>query len=135
MADRLFLLEGQRELLRAFNKTEKETKTGVRAVMAGIAQPVADTIEQNAKQDISRIGEKWPVMRIGVTQKLIYLAPKERSRLARRNPRRYVRREFSEMFATRAIDPAEERHAPGYEAAVSRALDIVCDRFNHGGPL
>lgn len=127
-------LHGMRELLGAIAKADRDTRLGVRQVMIRTAQPVATDAEQLARQEISRIGESWPRMRVGLTRKLLYVAPRERGKASRGDARRR-RPNLATLMMDRAMEPALEQHRPGFEAAVDHALDEMAARFNRGGPV
>lgn len=126
-------LHGMRDLLRAFSKADRDTKKGTRAVMSAIAQPVASTAEELAVQRITRIGPRWSKMRVGLTTRVLYVAPRQRG--VRGGAGRRRRPNLAPLMMDRAMEPALEQHRPAFELALDRALDQICDRFNRGGPL
>lgn len=119
-------VKGLRELQRAFALADRATRKELRAALALAAEPIARDAEELARANIRRIGEKWPQMRIGVTQKLIYVAPKQRGRLTKRNPARYRRPNlFDLLFGL--MERSLDENIDGVEASVGRALDRVGD--------
>ena len=68
---------GLADLQRAFAQTERATRLGVKAELREIARPIQSSAETNAG-GITRIGPKWPKMRIGVSRSLVYVAPRQR---------------------------------------------------------
>jgi hypothetical protein len=127
-------VKGLRELSAAFAKADKEQKRGLPLVLRKVAEPVKREAEGLAIQKISRIGERWSQMRIGVTRRLVYAAPKRRGVKARGpHPRR--RPNLAPLLAERAMEPALQRHEADIERAVERALDQLADNFNRGGPI
>lgn len=103
--------------------------------MAGIAEPTRAAAEGNALSQISGLARtrnpKWHGMRVGVTRKIIYVAPRQRGRLSRVN-RRLARPNMFNLLH-RQMQAAAERYRATYEGAVAHAFDRIADRFNHGG--
>lgn len=118
-------VNGLRDLQRAFKLADAATRRELRAALKEVGEPIARDAEALAKARITRIGKAWPQMRVGVTQSLVYVAPKERGRLTKRNPPRYRRPNLFDLLMGRAMEPALEQNLPGVEAAVEHALDRV----------
>lgn len=118
----------------ALAKADKGTRVGIRATFREVAKPVQRTSEALAREKIPRIGERWPQMRVGVTRKLVYVAPKQKGvRTRGPNPRR--RPNLANLLMERAMEPALQRHEALIVAATDRALDVIADDFNRGGPV
>lgn len=126
------VVRGLRETTAAFSKAEKQTKALWRDGLRTVAEPVQLDAEGFARTRISRIGPRWYRMRIGVTQKLVYVAPRERGLKTRGDDRRR-RPKFGTLLMDRAMDPALERHESEIEGAFEQMLDRVADAFDQGG--
>jgi hypothetical protein len=127
-------VRGMRELSQAFARADRDTRLGLRKAFREVGRPVAEDAEQLARANISHIGEKWPRMRVGVTQKLVYVAPRQRGiRTRGADPRK--RPNLATLLMEKAMEPALERNAPTIERRVEAALDEVADKFNRGGAV
>lgn len=115
------ILKGQRELLRAFNAAGKDARKEIRDELRGVAEPIRADAEQLAEETIPRIGPRWSRMRIGVTTKLVYVAPMERGVRHFDDPR--ARPKFADLLMGRAMEPALERNRDRAAQAVEAALD------------
>lgn len=133
MADRIKIpgttLTGFQDMARAFNKTARESKTMFRSTMREIAEPVRAGAERLAVQEISHIGPLWPQMRTGLTTRSLYVAPKQRGRFARKNPRRYARPKFGDELMDKAMAPSLAAHEPLIADRAGNALDKLLDRW------
>lgn len=81
-------VKGLRELNRAFARADKTLKREKNDALKDAAEPVRREAEALAVSNISRIGVPWSRMRVGVTQKVVYVAPKERGVRSRGDQRR-----------------------------------------------
>ena len=126
MAQQAFQVKGLRDMNRALARADKTVRADARKIMREVAVPVASAAEANAVTHIRNIGERWPQMRIGVTQKAIYVVPKAKRR--RGSPRPNLAR----LLAQRAMRPAEAKYAPTYEREFERAMDKMAKQFNRG---
>jgi hypothetical protein len=126
------LVEGERELFRAFAKADRDSRLFVRHEFRQIAEPIRSDAEQLALGQIHNMPKspKWARMRTGVTQRLVYVAPRQKG-VRGRGPKR--RPNFGDLLMGRAMEPALERNEAGIERAVERAFDEIIDRFNQGG--
>lgn len=118
-------VQNLRQMNRALARADKQVKADARKIMKSVAEPVAGAAEQYAVTHIRNIGERWPLMRIGVTQKAIYVVPKQRSKTGRKRPN------LARLLAQRAMRPAEREYAPRYEQEFERAMDRMARQFNH----
>lgn len=119
-------VKGLRELQRALKQADKETRLGVRAELRNVAEPVRQEAAQLAGSQIRRNTPAWAAMRTGVTQKSVYVAPKQRGT---KNPRS-KRKNLAGLLAARALEPALDRHESETVHRFERMLDNVADRFN-----
>lgn len=117
-------VSGLRDLNRALARASKDVRREVRAAEREIAEPVRSAAERNAVTQISHIGIRWSQMRIGVTQRAIYVAPKARRRKGSPRPN------LAALLMDRAMQPALDANAPQLEARIDQALDRVADIFN-----
>ena len=124
MPDPTVEVKGLRDLQRAFALAGPLAKKELRVALREVAEPIAADAEALARSNISRIGEPWSQMRVGVTQTLVYVAPKQRGRRSRGNPR-LRRPNLFDLLMGRAMEPALERNAGRAEAAVAEALNRV----------
>ena len=67
-------------------------------------------------------------MRVGVTQKMVYVAPRQRSTKTpgRRRPN------LANLLMDRALQPGLERHEHQITQRFEQLLDRAADGFNHG---
>jgi hypothetical protein len=121
------LVRNQRQLVWAFNEAGKAAKRELRDELRGIAEPIRADAEQLADETIPRIGPKWSHMKIGVTTRLIYVAPVQRGVRNFDSPR--ARPKFADLLMGRAMEPALERNQGNIERAVERALDHLEHRW------
>src|SRR5262245_45001915 len=108
-AQRTLAVENLRETMRAFRRADKTLNREMRAGLRDVAEPVRSSAEHLAVTGIPRIGIPWSRMRVGVTQSFVYVAPRERGRASRTNPR--IRRpNLKTLLLDRAMEPALERN-------------------------
>lgn len=80
-------LEGFQELQKAMKLADKQVRLQFRGRLRKAAEPVRSDAEVLAVQRISHIGVPWSRMRVGITQTSVYVAPRERGRNSRKNPK------------------------------------------------
>jgi hypothetical protein len=114
-------LHGFKETSQAFGRMGGQINREWRDSLSDIGEPVRSTAEANAYSRIPRIGKSWGEMRTGVTQKAVYVAPKQRQT---RNPA-LKRRKFAGLLMERAMEPALNRHEQQTVQRVERLLDHV----------
>ena len=122
-------VEGLRELTRTFNQAPKDVKKAYRAELRSVARPVQATAEGLALSEVRNIGPAWSQFRIGVTQKLVYVAPKQKSRRGRRS-----RPNLARLLADRVTGPALEKNRHRIEHDFDRMLDRLVTKWDHDGP-
>ncbi len=120
------LVKGLRDLNRALKHADRDTRLGIRKVERQVAEPVRVEAQELAVREISHIGTEWSRMRIGVTQKLVYVAPKQRRKRGTPRPN------LAGLLMTKAMEPALERHRTEIERNMEQALDEMADNFNRG---
>lgn len=115
-------VKGLRDLQRAFKLADATARRELRDALKEIGEPIARDAEALAVAKIRRIGKAWPQMRVGVTQSLVYVAPKQRGSKQNRALRRP---NLFDLLMGRAMEPALDQNIAGVDAAVGRALDRV----------
>lgn len=126
--DATLVVRGLTDLQRAFKVAAPETQKELRKALRLVAEPVRKDAEQLATANIRRIGRPWAQMRTGVTQKVVYVAPKQRG-VKSHTDRRYRRPNFFDLLMGRALEPALERNEARVELAVEAALSIVGQKW------
>jgi hypothetical protein len=128
------VVRGQRDLSRAFAKADRDTRLAWRRTLRQLAEPVRSDAEQLALQTIRNMPKspKWARMRTGVTQKLVYVAPRQKGTRGRGRGRRP---NLADLLMDRAMQPALDRHRGDVERAVELLFDRIADDFNRGGRL
>lgn len=115
-------IEGLRELERAFKLYGNGLEKGVRTALTKAAEPVRVEAEALARSTIKVSAVDWSSMRVGVTRRTAYVAPRQKGRAAKRNPR--IRRpNLKPLLLDRAMQPALDRNVANVEREVGRALD------------
>jgi len=128
------VVRGIRELSAAFAKADRDVRLGWRHGLRDIAEPVRRDAEQLAVQEISHIGPRWARMRIGVTRRVVYVAPRQRG-IKATGDRRKARPNLADLLMDRAMEPALHTHEHQIEAATEQLLDHMANDFNRGGSL
>lgn len=124
-------IKGMRELSAAFAKFGKEANGQLREEFAKVAEPIRRDAEQNAQAEIRRIGSKWSAMRVGVTRRVVYVAPKARGVGRGVGGRR--RPNLAPLLMERAMRPALERNRFEVAEAADRALGRLGHEWGRGG--
>lgn len=110
-------LEGLRELTRAFKKADRTLAAELRVGLHAAAEPVRADAERLAVEAIPRIGVPWSRMRVGVTTREVYVAPRQRgSRIPHRR-----RPNLAALLLGRSMVPALNDN----RQAVIRGVDAV----------
>lgn len=112
-------VEGLRDLNRAFARLGAGVKKELVGELALAAEPVRAAAVELAVSGIRNIGPTWSQMRVGVTQSLVYVAPKARRR--RGSPRRNL----APLLMDRAMQPALDEN----QAEVVGRLELMVDRL------
>lgn len=110
--DRAIKVENYKNVLKAFGAASKTVERGFTGSLKEAAEPIAESAEQLAGSgEIRNLhdGDPWTKMRIGVTQRMVYVAPKERGRRTRGRPQ-IGRPNLKPLLLDRAMEPALERH-------------------------
>lgn len=121
-------VRGLRDLQAAFKVAGKAEQRELRDALADAGEPVRRSAELLALGTISRIGFDWSQMRVGVTSRVVYVAPRQRSRSG--NPRR-KRPNLAGLLLGRAMEPALEANRTEVDRRVGVALDTVGRAWEH----
>jgi len=119
MAGEIVRVRGLRELSRAFALADRTLSRELSSSLREAAEPVRAEAEALAVASIPRIGLPWSRMRVGVTRKSVYVAPKERGGKGRSRPN------LAGLLLGRAMQPALERNIGEVEDAVDDVLATV----------
>ncbi len=129
------VVKGFTELQRALKNADKDTKDLVREAEKNVAKPVQLEAQRLAVTEISglrrtnmKTGAEWALMRIGITQKLIYVAPQQRGK----KKGSQKRRKFGPILMDKAMEPALERHSAELQHLLEQAMERMADNFNRG---
>jgi hypothetical protein len=115
-------VDGLRDLQRAFARFGVEEKKALRDGLASAAEPVRVRATELADERIRNIGPEWDQMRIGVTTKVVYVAPARRRRAGHTS---LSRPNLAPLLMDRAMSPALEETEP----EVVELLDAVLGRL------
>lgn len=103
--------------------------------MERVARPVQLEAQRLAATEISGIrrtnltsGGEWALMRIGVTSKLLYVAPKKRGNKQGAKKRRNL----APLLMGKAMEPALDANRHRFESDIEDALDRMARHFNGG---
>lgn len=123
ISERTIRVRGLRDLSRAFAAADKRLKNDLRDRLKRAAEPVRADAEASASSEIRNVqtGDSWSRMRVGVTTRLVYVAPRERGIRARGSVRR--RPNLAGLLMDRAMEPALERN----ETKIVRELEELLD--------
>ncbi len=119
-------VHGLRELNRTFKAMGKDVQKETRNQLREVGEPVRQAAEQLAVAEFGNIDKgdnAWSAMRLGVTQKLVYVAPKQRTRgIGTPRPT------FGTALLQRAMLSAVDRNEELVIAALEHMLDRLADR-------
>lgn len=119
-------VKGLADLNRALRVADKDVRLGIRAEYRTVAEPVRADAERLVGANISNIGDEWPRMRIGITQRVVYVAPRQRG-VRGRGPKR--RRNLAGLMAPQ-MRQALEQNRPEIERRFNAMLHGVAVKFN-----
>lgn len=122
------VVKGMADLQRALKTADRDVRVGIQAEYRRVAEPIRSSAEVLAETRIRNIGPKWGKTRTGITQKLLYVAPKERGIKRGDNPAKRPR--FAKLLMTRAFDPALDQNAQNVRRDFDQMLETVARRFN-----
>lgn len=116
------------KLNRFFALAGPQAKRDLNQKLRLLAEPMRSDAEQFARSGIRRIGTRWPKMRVGVTRKLVYVAPKERGVKVRGATG--ARPALATLLEQRAMAPAERKNEAAVEKGVEEMFDALVKRWN-----
>lgn len=114
-------ITGLRELNRAMARTTVDLRRDFKKTLKAVAEPVRDRAQALARENISHIGDRWSGMRIGATQSVVYVAPKQRG--GKGGPK--SRPNLAALLMDRAMQPALDESAEAIETAVGVMFDTL----------
>ena len=115
------VVKGLADLQRAWHVADRETAKEFRAALRSAAEPVKVDAQRLARVSITRNTKEWSAMRVGVTRKSVYVAPKHRG-TKNRNLRRP---KFADLLMKRAMTPALNLNIAQVQDRVDEALRDV----------
>lgn len=113
----------QRDLARSVPAVSEGLRVGLREA----AEPVKRDAETLARTQIPGMRRAavspapWSEMRIGVTQRAVYVAPRQR----RRTNQSLRRPNLFDLIMNRSFEPALDRNMAAVEATVDRAITLA----------
>lgn len=121
-----------RELNRAFARAEGKVRREFRGELRDAAEPVRADAEDLAVERIRNIGRPWSRMRVGLTARLVYVAPRERgvkgrAGLVSRRPN------LAGLMMDRAMQPALDNNIDEVERRIDHWLGDVEQDWGRGG--
>lgn len=119
-----------RELDRAFGKADKTLRKELRDAYKDAAEPVARDAEHLALLEIDNIGVRWSRMRIGATQRAVWVAPVARG-VKSRGRERFRRPNLAGLLLDRAMEPALEQNVSEIVHRFEDVLDTVGRAWEH----
>lgn len=122
MAEGAIHVKGLRELNRAFAQVSKELKKEMRNELREAAEPARAKAESLAVANISNIGGYWSRVRLGVTQKSVYIVPKARRRGGSPRPNVGV------LLLEQAYEPAVQESEPEIRDRLEGWLDDLAHK-------
>lgn len=123
------VVKGLREFQRVMAAAGPEARKELRSTLREVAEPVRVDAETFARTGIRKVGPRWSRMRVGVTQKLVYVAPRERG-IKRRGPDPRRRPKFGDLLERRAMDPAAAKNEREAQRRVEDAFDGLARKWS-----
>lgn len=118
---RTLVVKGLADMQKAWTVADRETSKELRAALRESARPVQQDAQALALHTIRRMTVPWSRMKIGVTRRSVYVAPKQReTRIKTRK-----RPKFADLLAARAMQPALDKNILKVQANVDDALQTV----------
>lgn len=112
-------VRGLRELNRAFKNVDRDLRKELRDELKDVAEPVRSSAETLAGQSIRNIGPVWERMRVGVTTKVVYVAPRAKRHGGSPRPN------LAGLLIDRAMQPALDQHEGDVVNRLERMLDRI----------
>lgn len=125
------LVTGLGDLQRAFARCDPLLKRELRTELRKVAEPVASDAERLALAGITHIGIPWSRMRVGVTRRSVYVAPKQRG-VKTRGRGRLRRPNLAPLLLERAMGPAVQNNEGLIVGRAQHVLDVVGRDWERG---
>ena len=118
-------------LSKTFKNAPKDVRLAYRRELRTIAKPVQAAAESLAATKIHNLatGSPWAKFRIGITQRLVYVAPKQKGARGRSGKQRS---NFAYLLSTRAMEPALEQNEARIRREFEQLLDRLTREWNRG---
>lgn len=123
-------VEGLRELNRAFKAADAKLHKDLRGALKDAAEPVRSDAEHLAVLEIENVGVRWSRMRVGVTQREVYVAPVQRG-INTRGKERLRRPNLATLLTERSLEPALHQNIERVLHSVDHLLGDVEDTWEH----
>lgn len=120
-------VDGLEKLNRMFKLAPKTDRLALNKMLRGVAEPIASDAESLAMEKIRNMTVEWSRMRIGVSLRVVYVAPRERGT---RKKTIHDRPNLASLLDQRAMSPALERNRHLIADRVDDAFVAIADRWN-----
>jgi hypothetical protein len=110
---------GLTELQAALKDISADAKKELRLTLKEAAEPVRSLAAAKAGAEIRNLGPRWGQMKVGATNKVVYVAPKSRRRGGSPRPN------LAPLLMDRAMQPALDASAAGIYERVDLMLDVI----------
>ena len=127
MANTGLTVRGLRELQVLFAAAGPVANRTLKDTLRQVAEPIRADSESLARSNIPRVGVAWSRMRVGVTRKAVYVAPRERGTRGR-TP--HSRPKFADLMERRAMTPALEQNKAQIHQRVDDAFSVLAEKWN-----
>jgi hypothetical protein len=114
-------VQGLLELSRAFRRADATLSKELRKDLRDAAEPIRLRAQALAVEEIPRIGIPWSRMRVGVTQKLVYVVPQQHGTKRQQNKRPNL----VDLLLDRAMNPAFVENIDRVIQAIDEVLATV----------
>lgn len=122
-----------KQLTATFSKAPSDVNRAYRAELRTVGEPTRKSAETLATGRIRKMTVPWSKMRVGITQKLVYVAPRQRG-VKGRAGQSHRRPKFGTLMMDRAMEPALREHEGQIERDFDVMLDRLVTRWDHDGP-
>lgn len=124
-------VQGLANLQRALKHAERDVRLGIRKELRQVVEPIRRDAQTLTGVRIRRmhLSPEWTRMRVGVTQKFIYVAPRQKG-VRRRGEHPLKRPNLAELMMSRAMEPALYHNQPDVLRAFEGMLATMAAKFN-----